>query len=349
MNYNNLGNTDIKVSRICLGSMTWGEQVTEVQAHDQLDLASDMGVNFIDTAEMYAVPSRPETYGESERIIGNWLNRTGKRSDVIIATKVVGPCSDWMPHIRNAGTRLDRDNIRAAVEGSLSRLQTDYIDLYQTHWPERSTNYFGHLGYEHVEESDLTGIEDTLCALTELVTEGKIRAIGVSNETPWGVMEYLKRSRENNLDRIVSIQNPYNLLNRTFEVGLAEIAMRERVGLLAYSPLGFGVLTGKYLDKTAAADARLNQSKFKRFTRYTNPVPRKATRLYAKAAAEHGLNFGQMALAYLCQRPFLTSTVIGATTCEQLKENIESDDLVLSDAVKKSIEAVHKKHPNPAP
>ncbi|MDA9982941.1 NADP(H)-dependent aldo-keto reductase [Gammaproteobacteria bacterium] len=349
MKYNNLGNTDIKVSRICLGSMTWGEQNTPDQAHAQLDLALDMGVNFIDTAEMYAVPSRQETYGESERIIGNWLNKTGKREHIIIATKVVGPCGDWMPHIRNAGTRLDRVNIRAAIEGSLNRLQTDYIDLYQTHWPERSTNYFGQLGYEHVQEPNLTSIEETLGELTELVIEGKVRAIGVSNETPWGVMEYLYQSREKQLDRIVSIQNPYSLLNRSFEVGLAEIAMREQVGLLAYSPLGFGVLTGKYLDKTAATDARLNLPKFKRFTRYTNPVPVKATQLYAAVAQEHGLNFGQMSLAYVCQRPFLTSTVIGATTCEQLKENIESDDLVLSDEVNKAIETVHKLHPNPAP
>ena len=349
MKYNYLGNTDLKVSRICLGSMTWGEQNTETQAHAQLDLAFDMGVNFIDTAEMYAVPSRRETYGESERIIGNWLKKTGKRADVIIATKVVGPCGDWMPYIRDAGTHLDRANIRSAVEGSLKRLQTDYIDLYQTHWPERSTNYFGQLGYEHQQELNLTSIKQTLSALTELVKEGKIRVIGVSNESPWGIMEYLKHSTRNHLDRIVSVQNPYSLLNRSFEVGLAEIAIRERVGLLAYSPLGFGVLTGKYLAKSLPADARLGLPRFKRFSRYTNPIPVKATSLYAGVAKSHGLNFGQMSLAYVNQRPFLTSTLIGATNCEQLKENIESDDLVLPDEINKAIEKVHKTHPNPAP
>jgi len=349
MNYNTLGNTEIQVSRICLGSMTWGEQNTESEAHDQLDMALDMGVNFIDTAEMYSVPSREETYGESERLIGNWIKKTGNREQVVIATKVAGPCADWMPHIRNAGTRLDRVNIRAAAESSLRRLQTDYIDLYQTHWPERSANYFGKLGYEHKDESNLISIEETLYALTELVKEGKVRAIGVSNETPWGILEHLRQSSDRRLERIVSIQNPFNLLNRSFEVGLAEVSIRERVGLLAYSPLAFGVLTGKYLQKESPAEARLNQPKFKRFTRYTNPIPVAATRLYSEIAAEHGLKFSQMSLAYVNLQPFVTSTIIGATNCAQLRENIESDDLILSDEVRQAIEAVHKKHPNPAP
>jgi aryl-alcohol dehydrogenase-like predicted oxidoreductase len=347
--YNSLGNTDIKVSRICLGSMTWGEQNTQAEAHDQLDMALDLGVNFIDTAEMYSVPSREQTYGESERLIGNWLRTTRKRDRVVIATKVVGPCGDWLPYIRDAQTRLDRKNIRAAVEGSLRRLGTDYIDLYQTHWPERTTNYFGKLGYEHREESGLTPIEDTLAALSELVEEGKVRAIGVSNETPWGILEHLRQSSSKGLEGIVTIQNPYNLLNRSFEVGLAEIAIRERVGLLAYSPLGFGVLTGKYLGESQPADARLNLAKFKRFTRYTNPIPRKATRLYSEVAEAHGLNFGQMSLAYVNQQPFVTSTIVGATSCTQLRENIESDELTLGDEVRQAIEAVHKQHPNPAP
>ena len=247
--------------------MTWGEQNSESEAHSQLDMARDMGVNFVDTAEMYSVPSRQQTFGESERIIGSWIKTRAGRDQTIVATKVVGPCGDWMPYIRNRNTRLDRKNIRAAVEGSLRRLQTDYIDLYQTHWPERRTNYFGQLGYEHQAQSGLIDIEDTLLALAELVDEGKIRTIGVSNETPWGIKEHLAKCDKRT--RIVSIQNPYNLLNRTFEVGLAEMAIRERVGLLAYSPLGFGVLTGKYLVSDQPKNARLNLSIFKRFTRYT--------------------------------------------------------------------------------
>ena len=349
MQYNTLGNTDIKVSRICLGSMTWGEQNTASEAHEQLDMALALGVNFIDTAEMYSVPSRQATYGESERLIGNWIKKRGVREKIVIATKVVGPCADWLPYIRHAGTRLDLANIRTALEGSLRRLQTDYVDLYQTHWPERSTNYFGQLGYEHKKESNLTTIEETLFALNELVKEGKIRAIGVSNETPWGILEHLRQSSQNQCARIVSIQNPYNLLNRSFEVGLAEIAIRERVGLLAYSPLGFGVLTGKYLHDDSPPEARLNLPIFKRFTRYNNPTPVQATRLYAETAREHGLSFAQMSLAYVNQQPFVTSTIIGATNCDQLKENIESDDLVLPDEVRQAIEAVHKKHPNPSP
>jgi len=347
--YNTLGRTGIEVSRICLGSMTWGEQNTEAEAHAQLDMALEMGVNFVDTAEMYSVPSRRETYGASERIIGSWLKKSGKRPHVVIAGKVVGPCADWLPYIRDAGTTLDRKNIRTAVDDSLSRLQTDYIDLYQTHWPVRTTNYFGELGYEHKEEQGLTSIEETLSALTELVKEGKVRAIGISNETPWGVLEHLRQSDRNGLERIVSIQNPYNLLNRSFEVGLAEISVRERVGLLAYSPLGFGVLSGKYLVDPPPQDARLNLPKFKRFTRYTNPTPAEATRLYAGVAREHGLKFSQMSLAYVNQQPFVTSTIIGTTNCDQLRENIESDELTLSDEVKKAIESVHKRHPNPAP
>ena len=347
MKYSNLGNSDIEVSRICLGSMTWGEQNSESEAHAQLDLAREMGVNFIDTAEMYSVPSREQTFGESERIIGNWIKSREQRDQIVVATKVVGPCGDWLPYIRNGNTRLDRSNIRSAVEGSLTRLQTDYIDLYQIHWPERKTNYFGQLGYEHENQSGLTKIEDTMSALTELLDEGKIRAIGVSNETPWGIKEYLAKADQRN--RIVSIQNPYSLLNRTFEVGLAEMAIRENVGLLAYSPLGFGVLTGKYLVEDQPKSARLNLPLFKRFTRYTNPIPLKATKMYAEVARQNNLNFSQMSLAYVNQRPFVTSTIIGATNVDQLKENIESTEIVLTDEVLKAIEGVHKQHPNPAP
>jgi len=348
LKYSNLGQTDIEVSRICLGTMTWGEQNTELEAHAQIDLALDMGVNFLDTAEMYSVPSREETYGETERIIGSWLKKSGRRNEVIVATKVTGPCADWMPYIREGQTRLDRKNIRTAIEGSLRRLQTEYIDLYQVHWPERKTNYFGQLGYEHHPDTGLIGIGETLSALSELVEEGKVRAIGVSNETPWGIKKYLDES-ERGKTRIVAIQNPYSLLNRTFEVGLAEMALREEVGLLAYSPLGFGVLTGKYLGQDQDRKARLNLEKFKRFTRYTYPVPAAATRLYSKVAQDHGLSFAQMSLAYVNQRPFLTSNIIGATSLEQLRENIGSADMVLGDDVNKAIEAIHKQHPNPAP
>lgn len=327
--------------------MTWGEQNSELEAHAQLDAARGMGVNFIDTAEMYSVPSRQETYGESERIIGNWLKKSGCRQDVVVATKVVGPCSDWMPYIRAGKTGLDRENIRTAIEGSLRRLQTDYIDLYQTHWPERKTNYFGQLGYEHHSQTGLTPIEDTLAALGELMDEGKVRAIGVSNETPWGIKEHLASSSGHT--RIVSIQNPYNLLNRSFEVGLAEMAIRDEIGLLAYSPLGFGVLTGKYLGNKNGSKARLNLPEFKRFTRYTNPMPVAATKMYSEVAHKYGLKFGQMALAYVNQRQFVTSTIIGCTNLAQLKENIEAEDIRLSEEVVKAIEAVHKTHPNPAP
>lgn len=328
--------------------MTWGEQNTESEAHAQIDVALELGVNFLDTAEMYSVPSRQETYGETERIIGTWCKNTGRRQEIILATKVVGPCADWMPYIRDGKTHLDRENIRAAVEGSLRRMQTDYIDLYQVHWPERKTNYFGQLGYEHHPDSGSITIDETLHALSELVKEGKVRAIGVSNETPWGIKKYLEESDKGGA-RIVSIQNPYNLLNRTFEVGLAEMAIREKVGLLAYSPLGFGVLTGKYLGPKQDQFARLNLKKFKRFTRYTNPIPVAATRMYAEVARDHQLSFTKMSLAYVNQRPFVTSNIIGATTLGQLKENIESDDLILSEEVNKAIEAVHKQHPNPAP
>lgn len=349
MKYGALGDSDIEVSRICLGTMTWGEQTAEARAHAQIDAALDMGVNFLDTAEMYPVPSRQETYGRSEEIIGNWIRRSGRRHDLVIATKVVGPCSAWLPYIRDGNTRLDRANIRAALEGSLRRLQTDYIDLYQVHWPERKANYFGRLGYEHEVETGLTEISHTLHALSELVRQGKVRAVGVSNETPWGIRQYLREAELNHAPRIVSIQNPYNLLNRSFEIGLAEMAIRDRVGLLAYSPLGFGVLTGKYLSGERPKDARLNLPMFKRFTRYINPIPVKATALYARVAERHGLRFAQMALAYVCRQPFVTSVVVGATNLDQLRENIGSIDLVLGDDVVRSIEQVHKRHPNPAP
>ncbi|MDY6942795.1 MAG: NADP(H)-dependent aldo-keto reductase [Pseudomonadota bacterium] len=346
MQYRRLGRSDLKVSEICLGTMTFGEQNTEEQAHQQLDYALEAGINFIDTAEMYPVPPKGETQGRTETYIGNWLSRRGGRDQLIIASKVAGR-ANWLPWIRDGQPRLDRPNIKAAVETSLKRLQTDYIDLYQLHWPDRSTNFFGKLGYTHRDEETNVPIAETLAALGELVAEGKIRHIGLSNETPWGTMRFLEVSERLGLPRVVSIQNPYNLLNRTFEIGLAEVVHREDVPLLAYSPMAFGVLSGKYLAGQRPAGARLTL--FERFSRYTNAEAEKATVAYVELAREHGLNPAQMALAYVNSRPFLGANIIGATSMEQLRANVKSMELTLSDEVLKSIEAIHKEHPNPAP
>jgi len=348
MDYTQLGNSDLKVSRICMGSMIWGDQNTEAEAFEQLDCGVDLGVNFVDTAEMYAVPSRPETFGASEAILGNWMKQRGNRERMVVATKVVGPCGDWMPHIRDGATRLDHANIEQAVEGSLRRLQTDYIDLYQLHWPQRKTNYFGRLGYVHEPTPDWIPLEETLDALAELMRRGKVRAIGVSNETPWGLMRYRHAAATLGLSGMVSIQNPYSLLNRTFEVGLAEICMRENVACLPYSPLAFGMLSGKYLDGGGPGD-RLNRPEFQRFTRYSNPGPRQATARYAEVAQRFGLNMARMALAYVNSRPFVASNIIGTSSVEQVRDNVASLDLHLDDEVLEAIEEVHKAHPNPAP
>ena len=345
MRYHRLGNTDLEVSRICLGTMTYGEQNTEAEAHQQLDYAVDRGVNFIDTAEMYAVPSRAETYGLTETYIGNWLKARSNREGLVVATKVSGPVSD-RTYMRDAPIRLDRRNIMAAIDGSLRRLQTDYVDLYQVHWPERPANYFSRLGYVH-EEADTVSIGETLAALGELVQAGKVRHIGVSNETPWGVMRYLAEAERQGLARIVSIQNPYNLLNRTFEIGLAEIAHREAVELLAYSPLGFGVLSGKYLDGQQPPGARL--TRWERFARYRTAESVEPLRAYVGLAREQGLDPAQMALAYVNSRPFLAADIIGATNMDQLKTNIASIDLELSSEVVAAIEAIHRRQPNPCP
>lgn len=345
MEFRKLGQTDIDVSVICLGTMTWGEQNTEQEAHQQLDFALDRGVNFIDTAEMYPVPPMPETYTRTEEYIGRWDKLKTQRDKIVLATKVVGK-ADWAAYIRNGQACLNRENIRAALEASLKRLGTDYIDLYQLHWPDRSTNFFGQLGYQHVEE-DFTAIEETLAACDELVKEGKVRHFGLSNETPWGTMSYLSLSKAKDLTRMVSVQNPYSLLNRTYEVGMAEVSHREQCGLLAYSPLGFGVLSGKYLNNQHPENARLTL--FDRFTRYTNPLAIKATEKYCEIAKKHGLSPAQMALAFVNSRPFLTSNIIGATKMDQLEENIASIDVKLSDEILSEIEAVHQEIPNPAP
>ncbi len=340
-----LGDSGIRVSKICLGSMTWGEQNSKAQAHRQLDMAVDCGINFIDTAEMYAFPARAATYGRSEAIIGAWLKKRS-REQVVIATKIAGP-GNGLKHIRGGRSRFDMTNIESAVNESLKRLQTDYIDLYQLHWPERRTNFFGRLGYTHDPDKDGTPLEETLDALAAQVTAGKVRAIGVSNETPWGVMRFLHIAARRGLPRIVSIQNPYNLLNRSFEIGLAEIAHREGVGLLAYSPLAFGVLTDKYRNDARPAAARL--TRFPQFQRYTGAAAMRATERYATLAERHGLSATQMALAFVNSRPFLTSTIIGATDESQCRENIESTEVTLGDAVLQGIEDIHTAHPNPAP
>jgi len=339
-----LGRSGIQVSSICLGTMTWGEQNTESEAHAQLDLALDAGINFIDTAEMYPFPPREETYGRTESHIGSWIKASRKRKKVILATKVVGPSR--FSYIRDGNHCLDRHNIEEAVENSLRRLCTDYIDLYQLHWPDRSTNIFGKLGYHHTEENSVP-LEETLAVLDDLVRAGKIRMVGVSNETPWGLTHYLHLAEMKGFVRMQSIQNPYNLLNRSFEVGLAEIAIRERCGLLAYSPLAFGTLSGKYLSGGRPEGTRLDL--FTGLHRYTNPQAETATAAYTKLARAYGLDPAQMALAYVTSRPFVTSTIIGATTMVQLKNDIESAALSLPKEVIEGIEAVHTAHPNPGP
>jgi aryl-alcohol dehydrogenase-like predicted oxidoreductase len=327
--------------------MTFGEQNTEQEAFAQLDMALDAGVNFIDTAEMYSIPPRAQTMGSTERIIGRWLQQRGCRDKVIIATKVAGPGRDWLTYIRGGNNRLDRSNIQAAVDDSLRRLQTDVIDLYQLHWPERQTNYFGKLGFVPTDSEAEVPLLETLQALGELVAAGKIRFVGVSNETPWGLMSYLRLAESHGLPRMVSIQNPYSLLNRTFEIGLAEVSHREQVGLLAYSPLGFGVLSGKYLTGSKPAGARLTL--YPHYDRYSNAQARKATHDYVNLARDHGLEPAQMALAYVTSRPYLASNIIGATTLDQLRSNLQSADLNLSDEVLDEIERIHHRQPNPSP
>lgn len=346
MQYRKLGLSDLEVSVICLGSMTWGEQNSEAQAHEQIDYALDTGVNFIDVAEMYPVPPKAQTQGRTEQYLGSWLKRSGRRQDIILASKVTGRSA--MHWIRDGEeTRLSRAQIFRALERSLARLQTDYLDLYQVHWPDRQTNFFGKLGYQHTTEDDAYDIQETLGALDELRQAGKIRHIGISNETPWGLMRYLELARHAGLPRIVSIQNPYSLLNRSFEVGLAECAHRENIPLLAYSPLGFGVLSGKYLDGAQPPDARL--TRWDRFDRYSKASAEPAVAAYVQLAQDHGLDPAQMALAYCNSRDFLASTIIGATSMGQLKSNIASIDITLGDDVLTGIEAIHDAHPSPCP
>jgi aryl-alcohol dehydrogenase-like predicted oxidoreductase len=331
--------------------MTFGEQNSEAEGHQQLDYALERGVNLIDTAEMYPVPPRAETYGSTERIIGSWLKRSGKRDKIVLATKIAGPGAVLgVGHVRGGDNRLDRQNILAAVDTSLQRLQTDYIDIYQLHWPSRPANFFGRLGYQHagmIVGAQAVTIEETLGALDELVRTGKVRHIGLSNETPWGVHRFLQLAETAGHERIVSIQNPYSLLNRTFEIGLAEMAIREDVGLLAYSPLAFGVLSGKFLNGARPPGSRM--VRWARFARYTNEFVDPITASYAGIAEKHGLNMAQMALAFVRQQSFVTSVLIGATMMEQLRTNLASSTVQLSQEVIQDIEAVHRSHPSPCP
>lgn len=348
MQYNRLGKSDLRVSRICLGTMTYGEQNTEQEGHQQLDYAVDQGVNFIDTAELYAIPPKAETYGATESVIGSWLKKRGRRDDIVLASKIAGPGPDWVAHIRSGQTRFDEKTIQQALDASLDRLQTDYLDLYQLHWPERETNYFGQLGYEaDPNEADMTPIHETLKALEQQVKAGKIRYIGLSNETPWGIMQFLNAAKSYNLPSIVSVQNPYSLLNRSYEVGCAEISHRENIGLLAYSPLGFGVLTGKYLNNAQPAGARI--TRWPHYKRYSNEQAVAATTAYVELAKQHQLDPAQMALAFVNTRPFLVANIIGATSLAQLKTNIASIDLELNQEVLSGIVDIHQRYANPAP
>lgn len=344
-----LANTGILVPEICLGTMTFGEQNTQAEAFQQLEYALDQGLFFWDTAEMYPVPPKPETQGATETILGNWIAQRGNRDQLFIASKIAGP-SQGGSHIRDGQTRFTAAEITSAIDGSLKRLQSDYIDLYQLHWPQRPTNFFGKLGYgnsEAQQNNEITALEETLTALSDEIKKGRIRYIGLSNETPWGTMKFLNLAEKLSLEKFVSVQNPYSLLNRTYEIGMSEIAHYENVGLLAYSPLAFGYLTGKFRHGARPANARVTL--FSRFSRYSNPESEWATEQYAQLAEQHGLTLTQLALAFIKQQFFVTSTIIGATNLDQLKENIQAFDIDLSVDILQGIEEIHRQQPNPAP
>ncbi|MEZ4911358.1 MAG: aldo/keto reductase [Saprospiraceae bacterium] len=346
MEYNILGKSDLKVSKICLGTMTFGQQNTEDQGHAQLDTAIDLGINFFDTAEMYSVPARKETQGSTEKILGNWFKKTGKRKDIILASKITGP-SRGLTYISE---NLDFSEIRmrSAIEGSLTRLQTDYLDLYQLHWPQRRTNYFGQLDYPLPSDNEwVDNFLEVIQTMDALRKEGKIRYWGLSNETPWGIMRSCVVADKADLPRPLSIQNPYNLLNRTFEIGSSEISIRENIPLLVYSPLAFGLLSGKYHKNMDTPECRINQ--FPNLSRYSSDIVRDVAARYIQIADDAGLSPSQMALAYVNEKPFVGANIIGATTVPQLIENIESINIKLPDEVITAINQVHKSHANPAP
>ena len=346
MQYQTLPQLNEKVSKICLGTMTWGQQNSESDAHEQMDLALSEGVNFWDTAEMYPSPPDKDKQGDTERFMGTWFAKTKQRDKVVLASKI-----SPMSFLRDGQTRFNAEQISGAIDGNLERLQTDYIDIYQLHWPERQTNFFGQRGYteDMAAQSldDLTPFLETIQALNDEIKKGRIRAYGLSNDTAWGLARYLWEADKNGLIAPITVQNPYSLLNRLYEVAMAEISHRENVGLLAYSPLGFGVLSGKYLNGKRPAGARLTQ--YDRFDRYVNEQAISATEQYAKIAVDAGLDMAQMALAFVNTRSFVTSNIIGATSIEQLKSNIDSVDITLSSDVLEAIEAVHARQPNPSP
>ena len=345
MKYRKLGNTNLDVSLICLGTMTYGEQNTEAEGFEQMDYAVEKGINFFDTAELYAIPPKQKTYGKTEEIIGNWFQKRKNRKKIILATKIAGPGLKW---IRGGGSQYSSKSIEEALNDSLKRLKTDYIDLYQLHWPERNTNAFGRLGYVHNDDKEWNKFEDVLGHLESFVKDGKVRDIGLSNETPWGVSKCLDLAKKHGLPRMMSIQNPYNLLNRTYEIGLAEISIREEIGLLAYSPLGSGYLTGKYRNNQLPKNSRMERDgDF--WTRYNKPNTTKAVDAYYEIAKKHNIDFTQMSLKFCEIQPFATSIIIGATTMDQLKTNIESVNINLSDEVINEINEVQKIYPNPCP
>ncbi|PHY80475.1 NADP(H)-dependent aldo-keto reductase [Serratia marcescens] len=346
MQYHRIPHSSLEVSVLGLGTMTFGEQNSEADAHAQLDYALAAGVNLIDTAELYPVPPRPEIQGLTESYIGSWIKARGNREKIVLASKVSGPVRGTDSSIRPQQA-LDRKNIRAALDASLKRLNTDYLDLYQLHWPQRATNCFGKLNYQYTDDKATVTLLETLEALTEQVRAGKIRYIGVSNETPWGVMRYLQLAEKHELPRIVSIQNPYSLLNRSFEIGLAEISQHEGVELLAYSSLAFGTLSGKYLNGAKPAGAR--NTLFTRFNRYSGQQTQRAIAEYVALAKKHGLDPSQMALAFVRQQPFVASTLLGATSVEQLKINLDSLDVILDEDVLQALEEIHTRFTIPAP
>jgi aryl-alcohol dehydrogenase-like predicted oxidoreductase len=342
MKYTTLPNTNIKVSKICLGTMTWGNQNTEAEGHAQIDYAIDKGINFIDTAEAYPVPASSESQGKTSKIIGTWLQKAGNRDKVILASKIAGP-GDYTAHIRTTG--FSENSIQDAVNNELKRLQTDYIDVFQLHWPERDTNRFGVRDYK-LDTSWEDNFNEILHSLDEQIKSGKIRNIGISNENSWGTMRYLEESKYHDLPRMRTIQNAYSLLNRVFETDLSEVSLRENIGLLAYSPMAFGVLSGKYIKGIAGDDSRLKL--FPRFSRYSGEPCTEAAKKYLKIAEDNGMTLAQMSLAFVTQQPFVTSNIIGATNLDQLKENIGSIDITLGDDVLSQINAVHNIIPNPA-
>ena len=345
MKFKKLGTTDLDVSLICLGTMTWGTQNSEKEAHEQMDYSVAHGINFFDTAEIYSVPPNAESYGKTEIIIGNWFAERKNREKIILASKVAGPGCSW---IRGGKNNFNEKKIGEAIDGSLKRLKTDYIDLYQLHWPERSTNYFGKRDYsEDNNEGEWHSFESILEALQKFIKKGKIRYIGMSNETPFGLSNYIGLSKSKSLPRMMSVQNPYNLVNRTYEIGMSEISLREKCGLLVYYPLAAGALSGKYRNGKMPKNSRL--ALFKGWERHLNPLALKAYDEYFKLAKENDLTMVQLAQSFVNSRPFVTSNIIGATTMEQLKENIDSINIELSDEIIEKINQIHNNNPNPSP